>query len=242
MLKSAGWLAMLVMCLAAFSAMVHAQAYKWVDEDGKVHYSQTVPPEKSELERERLSESGLLLDEPLYRTRPEAETPVSPEQETARLEQLKAEQRDRSLRVYSSQKQLEASRDQALAMIDGELKLARSGYENQLDTLERLVDFAAAQDRSGRAVDADLRARISANRKAAADEAQKIIQLQSRAEIIRQQFQDDVRRWRVLKGIDPPQADTTAADPEAGSAEPASAIDDGTPADPPVLPDGPQSG
>ena len=200
-----------------------AQAYKWVDEDGKVHYSQTVPPEKSEIERERLSDSGVLVEEPLYRTLPSGEPPASPEEEAERVERLRAEQRDRSLRVYSSQRQLEAARDQALSMLEGEMKLARSGYTNQLESLERLVDFAAAQDRSGRAVSSDLRERIREGRASAATEAEKIAQLELRAASIRQQFQEDVRRWRVIKGIDEPDASPveTAAEevPSTGTAE-----------------------
>ena len=88
-------------------------------------------------------------------------------------------------------------------------------------------------------MDADLRERISANRQAAAAEAAKITELQLRAEAIRQQFQADVRRWRVIKGIDPPETETDAA---ADPAEEVSTAGTDSQSEPPGAPDDSSSG
>jgi len=63
------WACALVLALCLMQAPVWAQqnsgqstVYKWVDENGELHYGQTLPPEYKDLAHERLSNSGTVVD------------------------------------------------------------------------------------------------------------------------------------------------------------------------------------
>ena len=58
LIKSAGCLCLLMM-LAGYAGISHSEIYKWVDENGKVHYSQTPPDQSAEkMDIEPSEESG----------------------------------------------------------------------------------------------------------------------------------------------------------------------------------------
>ena len=51
-----------VVALLSFSHLVYSQMYKWTDEQGRIHYSQTPPPVKQEIESvQKIEKSGALL-------------------------------------------------------------------------------------------------------------------------------------------------------------------------------------
>lgn len=54
--------ALAALLAAAFAAPVAAQAYRWVDKDGKVHYSQTPPPPSQAVKVEKRSAGGSVVE------------------------------------------------------------------------------------------------------------------------------------------------------------------------------------
>ena len=54
-------ISLLLLCLAANT--VHAQQlYRWVDENGEVHFGDSIPAEYSEIERQVVNEHGITVD------------------------------------------------------------------------------------------------------------------------------------------------------------------------------------
>lgn len=109
-----------------FTGHSQAQLYKWVDENGKVQYSDTVPPAAVDRARKELRTDGTIKQE----------TQRAATAEERRLAALKAvedaklkivqDERDRKdkalLSTYSNLLDFDRVRDRALAVIDAEYK------------------------------------------------------------------------------------------------------------------------
>jgi hypothetical protein len=108
----------------AFSGFAVAQtkAFKWKDKDGVVHYGDTVPPEYAEQAHQELNSQGVAVrDFPRQLSPAEA----AAAQKTA-SEAAKREQRDAYLLAnYTRVSDLEDLRDERIALIDGQMELAR---------------------------------------------------------------------------------------------------------------------
>ena len=115
----------LLLCLLLLSPASWSEIYRWVDEDGRVHFSDRVPPPVSKLERHVLDDRGNLR-EVLQRQRTVEEL----EQHRQRLAAIKSEQElrarqeqyDRYLRSsFQSLEQLEALRDERMEIRDNQI-------------------------------------------------------------------------------------------------------------------------
>ncbi len=108
----------------AFSGFAVAQtkAYKWKDKDGVVHYGDTVPPEYAEREHQELNSQGVAVRD-FPRQLSQAEAAVA---QKAASDEAKREQRDAYLLAnYTRVSDLEELRNERIALIDGQMELAR---------------------------------------------------------------------------------------------------------------------
>lgn len=196
-----------------------ASAYKWVDEEGNLHYSQTVPPEQSGEPRQRLIPGGVLVDEqPLLPILPEEEAPADAQDDPQ-------QRRDRSLMVYRNAADLVRVRDESLQIIEGEAAMVQTGYQRQMSVLAREVARAAALERSGRAVGADLAGSIENTRQALRNEARKLALIQQRRQALDDRHAADMARWQELKAAEPTTdpASDLATDPSSAPNRPTAA-------------------
>ena len=111
-----------------FTTTVAQQLYKWVDKDGKVHYTDSIPPDQVNQGRKELTKQG--------RVAGETEAALTTEQRLAREQELarqKAEQklyadqkrRDQTLlATYSSESDIDLARARNLEPVDGRIKSA----------------------------------------------------------------------------------------------------------------------
>jgi len=132
------------LCLLVVSAFAHAQGprlYKWVDEDGNVHYSdrvETSAPASSTIER--LSANGIRIGTPhsaLPTNRDEAR-----EMEQAR----RVAQRDSMLlTTYSSEIQLLRAHDESRTLIEDTVRAAESNVQRLRRDLSDRIRTGSAQ-------------------------------------------------------------------------------------------------
>jgi hypothetical protein len=123
--------------LAQAAAPGGGKAYRWVDKNGVVHIGDSVPPEYASQGRAELNAQGV----------PMRETPrqLSPAEEAAarqaEAEEAKRRQRDASLlSTYTRVKDIEQLRDERLALIDGQLEIARASLSATAQRLAGLSD------------------------------------------------------------------------------------------------------
>lgn len=180
--------------------------YKWVDEDGNIHYSDTPPPHLVDKEHKILNERGITVEAvdraKTAEERDAEEQAAMAAEEIARLEAAtKAEQerQDRILlSIYANEEDLFRARDHKLAAIDSTIELTRSNIATQHDSLEKFMQEAADMERRGEQVSPEitqaidtLRENMTANGAFIVDKEQEKIRL-------RASYEKDLQRFREL--------------------------------------------
>jgi len=116
---------------ALMSQPASAAMYKWVDEKGKTHYGDSIPPQYANRSGERLNKSGAVQTKV---ERPAATAEVRPsEQEIEKQKadakrQLDQRRQDTALlATYASEKDIELARERELRRNQDTMKMATAG-------------------------------------------------------------------------------------------------------------------
>ena len=178
-------------------------AYRWVDEQGVVHYGDHIPPQYASKERAVLNSQGVEVGR--------LEAQKSPEQATAearaREAQMKQRQHDAFLiTTYTSVKDIEALRDLRLDQLRGQRAAAEQYTESlrtRLATLQtRALNFQPYSARpDARRMPDDLAENLvrTVNELHAQDHE---LAVKTQEETtLRAQFQADIERYRALHTI-----------------------------------------
>ena len=196
-----GYLLLLPVLLAVTPVQAE-RMFKWVDENGKIHYSDRVPPHYSKHERREYDERG--------RTVKVYERAKTPEEkaEAARLAAIEEEKRrqaeqdavhDRSLlATYSSEEDMLLARDGKLASVDALIQLTNSRIESTESRLRGYAAEAAEFERSGKRVPAALQEQIRTARELIAENKEFVKQKVNEREGIATRFDNDIARYREL--------------------------------------------
>lgn len=177
--------------------------YKWVDEQGKVHYGDKVPPEYAKQERKVLNEQGVAV-----KTLEAAKTPEQIAEEERLAAQRKEQERiaaeqaahDRMLlATFTTEDDMVMTRDGKIAAIDGVLRVTRDRIDNIEENLSQLTREAAELERAGKPIPDTLHEEILGARGQIQRYLDYIASKRREQEDIRAQFEADIRRFRELK-------------------------------------------
>jgi Domain of unknown function (DUF4124) len=103
------------------------RAYRWVDEQGVVHYGDSIPPQYAQKEHAVLNEQGVVVAHSEAQKTPEQQAVEAQAREAARKEQ----QHDNFLlTTYTSVKDIESLRDVRLDQLKGQSTAAEQYVEN----------------------------------------------------------------------------------------------------------------
>ena len=131
-MRSCGLLILMMSTL--FVASAQAGLYRWVDENGAVHYGDKVPAKYLKQEHDELNEQGTTVKKhDRAMTAAEKAEKKRQEAERKRLENEKRAQalRDRVLTdTYTTERDLVAARDARLDAIDSQLRLSKDIIES----------------------------------------------------------------------------------------------------------------
>jgi hypothetical protein len=204
--KRIGWAAPLALALAAASLTGEAEAgrfYRWVDDDGNVHYSDKVPPEASGQARNVMNERGITVDVKAAALNAEQIA------EERRLARQRAEQRqiaearaarDRVLmQTFGSVDDMEMTRDGKIAAVEALIRITSSNINGLRQSLSQVAGQAAEYERSGRPVPDRLRKRMNELRERIRQNEKFIEERRAEQDDIRLQFERDIERFRELK-------------------------------------------
>jgi hypothetical protein len=195
-------------------------AYRWVDEQGVVHYGDNIPPQYASQDRAILNSQGVEVGHLDAQKTPEEEVAAT----HAREVQMKQKQHDAFLvSTYTSTKDIEALRDVRLDQLKGQ----RAAAEQYVESLR--VRLASLQSRalgfspySGRADARRMPDDLAENLVRTVDE----LRVQSSAlaakgaeeTALRAQFQSDIERYRELHAIHSQSAAVSSTVPHAAAA------------------------
>jgi Domain of unknown function (DUF4124) len=116
------------------------KTYKWVDEKGTTHYGDQVPPEYARQGRSELNSHGVAVRQFPAQLSPED---AAAAQKVA-AEKSKGLQHDQFLlTTYTSARDIEQLRDERLALLDGQMEIARGSIESVKQRIATLEARAA---------------------------------------------------------------------------------------------------
>lgn len=179
--------------------------YKWKDETGRWHYSETLPQEQ-EYETLELNRQGRLIRQLDLHRDPQKQRSAKEKADRAREEKQAAAMRQRDdalLRTYTDENEIDDARERNVALPEQAIR----GLEKRLSQAEvsrqQLLKQQQDHEAAGEPVPPGLRDEIAAET-AGMERIQRDIERYRKQIIaIRERYDDDKRRFRELKGIEP---------------------------------------
>jgi hypothetical protein len=208
-LKNVAWMLCAVTLLASpgFAAGAGASngrtLYKWVDEQGVTHYGDHIPPEYAGQEQHVINSQGVEINR--------LEAQKTPEQmaveEQKKLEADQSQNRDRNLlNTYASVQEIERLRDQRVTLVTDQIRVTSQFLEVLNGKLKKLRTNSMLY----RPYNADPKAQAMPDQIAEDlvrvgndihTQEQNLTAKRSEETTMSKQFQSDIDRFKVLKGI-----------------------------------------
>lgn len=184
--------------------MAQAKLYRWVDDQGNVHYSDTLPPAASQGQREVLNESGRTLEA----VNPQAEQQQKEEEarkaaEEAAQAKAREEQAKRDhvlLKTFTAVKEIEALRNDRVAAVEAAMNQSRERRERMTKKEAELAKRASSFEEKGKPVPEDVAKELADIRKSIDENDAYMERREAEREDIIQSFAKDIARFKELKG------------------------------------------
>jgi hypothetical protein len=200
-----------------------AATYKWVDENGKVHYTDKMPTEGA-------SKGGTMLDKqarPVKKIDPpptaaelRAREAVEEQKRLAAKQNEEIARRDRALiSSYTTEQEIDLARSRALGTIDSQLESAHAYVDQLSKRRDELIKRKASLD--GKPLPPALEREMEGTESELEKTAVLIDQKRKERQMVLARYEADRTRWRELKAI--ADANAAAAAANAKSQHPAAA-------------------
>ena len=195
---------LLIVCLPF--PLQAGKLYKWVDDEGRIHYSDRLPPADNTRPHSYLDERGIIVD-----SIGAAKTPDQIRQE-AEMERLRRERQrlideqraaDRVLlRTFRTEDDILMTRDGQLQAVDSYITITHSNIKRLKLKLEQMQREAAAKELSGKRISKNLEQEIASKNLALKEAYQSIVNREHDKDRIRKSFAQDLNRFRELKQLE----------------------------------------
>ncbi|MEN8179076.1 MAG: DUF4124 domain-containing protein [Pseudomonadota bacterium] len=196
----------LILSVGLSAPLQAGRLYKWVDDEGRIHYSDRLPPADSTRPHSQLDERGITVDSVGAAKTAEQ---IRQEAEVERLRQerqrLIDEQRmaDRVLlRTFRTEDDIIMTRNGQLQAVDSYIKITQSNIKRLKLRLEQMQRDAAARELSGKRISKKFQADIEAKNLALKEAYESIVNREHDKDRIRKSFAQDLNRFRELKHLE----------------------------------------
>ncbi|MEL0586184.1 MAG: DUF4124 domain-containing protein [Candidatus Thiodiazotropha sp. (ex. Lucinoma kazani)] len=179
--------------------------YKWVDDKGQTHYTQTLPPTDTHRARSHLDEHGITVRQ-VDAAKTEEQLQREAEQARLRQEQQKLIDKQQAqdrvlLRTFRTEDDILMTRNGQVTSVDTTIRVTQSNIKRLKTTLEAMQLDAAERELSGRPVSAKMLRDIESKHQALREAYRSIIDREHDKNRIRQAFARDQKRFRELKKL-----------------------------------------
>lgn len=197
--------ALVVVCSPAMAR--EEQIYKWVDEDGNVFYGDSVPPEYAERPKQVLNDQGVAVEALQGKKTPEQ---IEQERiETARREEVERQRRAdlALLATYLSVEEIQMHRDRRVELFQAQSRVTELYLRNLERRLENLRVEARnfkpySDDPNAPMIEEDLATDLRLTKETIARHERNLEKYQNDEKQIIERFDNDIARFKRLKGID----------------------------------------
>lgn len=189
--------------LIAVPFAAQAKMYKWVDENGQMHFGDKIPAKYRVKEHQEINQQGVVT-----RRRDAAKTPaqkaeekrLEKEREKAMLLEKKKKQRDRVLLdTYTTERDLIVARDSRLDAVDSQIQLAESIIKDSNKNIASMEKQITRIKASNREVPADLYKRIDNEKQQMKVQKGVMGKHKKHRDEISKQFNGYIKRFNDLK-------------------------------------------
>lgn len=192
---------LLAVALLVTAGMAQATMYRWVDGNGRVHYSDTPPTTYQKSGGAEMSKQGVVIKRTQSEAERRAEAERQAEQARIQEEQSRQAQVDRALMAtYTTEAEIDLARDRALE----HHKLVIQGAEIRgtavSATLADLKQRIANIQKAGRPVGTGLKDQLDQATRESQDLKRVIQTNQETMEKVREKYASDKARFRQLSG------------------------------------------
>jgi hypothetical protein len=179
--------------------------YKWVDDEGRTHYSDKLPPSETHRARSHLDQHGITVQK-VDAAKTDEELRQEREQERLRLERQRVLEKQQALdrvllRTFRTEDDILMTRNGQLQAVETHIRVTQSNIKRLKSTLDEMEQFAAQRELSGKLVSKKMLKDIEVKRQALQDAYSSIIDREHHKNRIRQSFAKDLNRFRELKKL-----------------------------------------
>ncbi len=194
---------------SAYAQQREGEVYRWVDEDGVVHYGDRVPPEDSRRDRDILNEQGVTVGfeqgEITEAERAEMEREMEREAERAREHATRARRDRMLLETYISVDDIKNLRDRRLELLESQVKVTQLYLTNLRKRLSELEARAGryrpnSDDEDAPRMPQGLASDLSRTRETIALYEERLESTRQEQQALRESFALDIERFRELQG------------------------------------------
>lgn len=196
----------LLLILLASLPAVAGKLYSWVDENGKTHFGNTVPPQYAQRGNAELNQRGVVIMKtdaaltPEQRKAKEEELAQQKEEEKKKLEQKR---RDKALlNTYTTDKEIDLVRDRNLQQGELQLQSMDLRAKQVQPRLEQARKRSEAMVAKKKPLPPDLQQEIGETEKEMKRMQEMIQQKRTEMDTIRARFEDDKKRFRELRQVE----------------------------------------
>lgn len=180
-----------------------AVLYKWVDDEGRVHFGDQIPVRFQLKAHDEMNQRGIVLKHREAAKTPEEKAAarlLAKERKKIELTEKKKKQRDRVLLdTYTTERDLIVARDSRLEAVGSQVQLAETIISDSNKTIDSLEKQVVQIKASNREVPADIYQRIDSEKQQVKVQSQVKQGHIKRRDDITAQFNDYVERFKVLK-------------------------------------------
>ncbi len=196
-------LALLLACAVASPDVLAQKLYRWVDKDGKVHYSDKVPPDQVKQARDELNTQGRTVDRVDRAMTTEEQYAAAAAAAAAEIERKSREAEEHMdavlLTSYGEEADLKRAYDERFDLVTQSIESARVGIRSQEKSLAEILAHAADLERAGRPVGENIQISIDTSRRQVAEQAEFLAKREAEEVALRKEFDETMTRYRRLK-------------------------------------------
>lgn len=182
------------------------RTYRWVDDEGVVHYGDSIPPEASEKPKQVLNEHGVTVDRLEGRKSPEQ---IEAERVAAALQVQKDLQHRADtalLATYNTVDEITMHRDRRIELFQAQARVTELYLRNLRRRLANLEADARqykpySSDPAAPTIDPDLVKEVQQTKESIGRHEKNLLKYQTDEQQIKKRFEGDISRFIALKGL-----------------------------------------
>ena len=185
----------------------HERVYRWVDENGQIHYGDSIPPEYSDLPKQVLNEHAVTVEHLEGRKTEEQLAAEAKARELEMQKELQLRADKALLATYLSVEEIIMHRDRRVELFQAQSRVTElylRNLERQLDKLKREASrYRPYNDNPGAPlISEDLVAELNETQATIARHQKSLLEFREDERQMVAQFEGDINRFKALKGLD----------------------------------------